>query len=126
MSNVTNATTCSCDGDTFVATVTGIPEAAEHVRLVEECYGKFTFKHAIWDFRASSLSGLPVETIREVAAASAKFADKRGPGAKTAYILRDESEFLMFRALTENIQQVSPVRFGAFYTMEDARTWLSE
>ena len=72
--------TCTCNENIFEIKIDGVPEADEVVALVNECYAKYAFKHALWDFRGSSLSGFGAAAFKEIAAAGAMFAEKRGAG----------------------------------------------
>ncbi|MGJ3261404.1 MAG: hypothetical protein ACFE0S_17520 [Rhodospirillales bacterium] len=118
--------TCTCHDDIFEIKIDGAPEAEEVVAIVTECYAKFSFKHAIWDFRRSSLSGFGARAFKEVAAAGARFADKRGPGAKTAMIVSDSSEVILVKAYAASASEVLPIHIRAFMNEQEARHWLTE
>lgn len=118
--------TCTCGENIFEIKIDGVPEADEVVALVNECYAKYAFKHAIWDFRGSSLSGFGAAAFKEIAAAGAMFAEKRGPGAKTAMIVSDSSELILSKAYAVSASETLPVRVRGFMDEFEARRWLAE
>lgn len=120
------ATTCACHDGIFEIKIDGVPEAQEVVALVHECYGKFSFMHAIWDFRCSSLSGFGAASFKRIAAAAARFAAKRGPGAKTAMLVNDPSEIILLKAYAASASETLPVRIQGFLDETEARRWLAE
>ncbi len=118
--------TCTCNENIFEIKIDGVPEADEVVALVNECYAKYAFKHALWDFRGSSLSGFGAAAFKKIAAAGAMFAEKRGPGAKTAMIVSDESEVILLKAYAASASEVLPIYIRAFMDELEARHWLAE
>lgn len=118
--------TCTCNENIFEIKIDGVPEADEVVALVNECYAKYAFKHALWDFRGSSLSGFGAAAISLKAAAGAMFAEKRGAGAKTAMIVSDSSELILSKAYAVSASETLPVRVRGFMDESEARRWLAE
>ena len=118
--------TCTCNENIFEIKIDGVPEADEVVALVNECYAKYAFKHALWDFRGSSLSGFGAAAFQEIAAAGAMFAEKRGAGAKTAMIVSDSSELILSKAYAVSASETLPVRVRGFMDESEARRWLAE
>lgn len=123
--DVVQASSCSCKDNLLEAVVRGIPEDADYIRLIETCYPKFDFKHALWDFRNSSVSGLSHELFDLIGDATAPFAEKRGEGAKTAILVKSESDLLLFRAFAERLKNVLTCETRAFLSEEEARDWLA-
>ena len=118
--------TCTCNENIFEIKIDGVPEADEVVALVNGCYAKYAFKHALWDFRGSSLSGFGAAAFKEIAAAGAMFAEKRGAGAKTAMIVSDSSELILSKAYAVSASETLPVRVRGFMDESEARRWLAE
>jgi hypothetical protein len=118
-------THCTCEGDVLHVDVVGLMEADEMIALMVDCYTKFDFKHALWDYRKSSLSWLGVDTFDRLAGTGATFAEKRGPGAKTVMLVNTQADLSLVRAYAESVSDISPTIFGAFLTKEEADAFLA-
>ncbi|MEQ8442469.1 MAG: hypothetical protein RIM33_17470 [Alphaproteobacteria bacterium] len=116
---------CSCGGEVLGIEVIGLLEADEMIALMNECYAKFDFRHAAWNFRRSSLSGMSVASFRKIASAGAIFAEKRGPDAKTAMLVNTDAEVALFRAFAHSVADISQTKFAAFRSEQEMEDWLA-
>lgn len=124
--SVVDATCCACKDNVFEAVIQGVPEGRDFLDIIENCYPKFDFKHALWDFRQSSVSGLSYEDFQHIAEATAPFAEKRGADAKTAVLVTSESDVLLFRAFSESVKDILTCDTRAFLDEDAARAWLRD
>jgi len=115
---------CTCDGKILRIEVVGLLEADGIIELMVECYGRFDFTHAVWDYRRSSMSWLTVESFDKIAGTGATFAEKRGPGAKTVMLVNTDTDLALVRAYAESVSEISTTIFGAFIDDEEAEAFL--
>lgn len=95
------------------------------IDFMDKLYSDTPAMHVVWDFRAASLSGFPAHDFRRVAGHGATFADVRGPGAKTAFIVANDFERMLMQAFRDTSSSITPIEFDVFLTMEAARDWLA-
>ena len=110
--------------DTAYFTVHGMPEAADIMNALEDFYAAHDPSDAIWDFSGGSLSALSADQFRDVARCGAKFAERRGPDARTAILVSSPAEVALVRAFSEMTASDTPIRFQAFENFEELEAWL--
>jgi len=126
VSDVVDASSCVCRDGVLMVTVRGVPESTDYVRLVEACYPKFDFKHALWDFRNSSASGLSYAAFDPLAEVTAHFDKERGEGSKTAVLVRSDLDRLLFSAFAESKKETLTCEMRAFFDEDEAWAWLKD
>jgi hypothetical protein len=118
---------CSCDISDGILHIRIDAQLEDNafLRVVDECYGKFTFRHAIWDFSNSNLSGVSAQLFRRLGEAGKVHASKRGKDPRTAVVVTSDDETALIRALSERVSTISPVRVASFRNEQAARDWIA-
>jgi hypothetical protein len=83
-----------------------------------------TAKHAIWDFRNGDLTRFSPDLFKRAAQGAAKFAWKRGPGAKTAFYVATRDEVLLIKAFAGMAEGETEIAFAAFTDFDELMAWL--
>lgn len=118
---------CNCDVTDGILHIR-IDEQLEDnafLRIVDECYGRFTFRHAIWDFSNSNLSGVSAQLFSRLGEAGKVHAPKRGKDPRTAVVVTSDDETALVRALSERVSTISHVRVAGFRNEQAARDWIA-
>lgn len=97
---------------------------SEIIEAVDTFWGSHSTCHSLWDASNSSLSNISYERFHEITAASLKYAEKRGPNAKTAVLVRNDTDLLLVQALLGYAPPQAPIKYAAFTAFEEAEAWL--
>ncbi len=80
--------------------------------------------NVLWNFLNADLSGFSADRFKEVASDSARFAPKRGDGARSAIVVKSKMEYLLMQAYVARASMESPVIFKVFTERESSIQWL--
>lgn len=116
----------SLDGETLRLTATTEMSGDDILMALHTHYAAHSFRHAVWDMRASGLSAFDPASIRRAGVEGAQYAEKRGPGARTAVLVNDEQEELLIRAVSIWAEDAGPILLRAFTDEATMRAWLKD
>ena len=106
--------------------LSGMPNGPEIIEATHAAYEGRSFKHALWDYRDSSLSSISAGEFRQIIAASLPYIEPRGPGAKTAIVCRTDADLMLVTAYAEMASTQSTIGFAGFTDADEALAWFKK
>ncbi len=93
-----------------------VASSAHHTKTPKKC--------ALWNLLGARVSSFRADNFQKVATKGAELARLRGPGARNAIVISNQTERQLLQAYGNMASAVSPVEHEIFYGRDEAIAWL--